>query len=343
MARVTILGAGDIGMALLTPLHTNGHETRLWGTEYDRTIIEVLARGEPHPRLGVALPPGASVFPDDRPAEALAGAEIVVIAITSTATRPVLQRLAGVLGRPATIVILGKGFDTAAAGDDVRLLADIVDEVCAAPVVAVGGPSIAREIALGTPTASVFASRDLSALDLAHDVFSTPAFFIETTDDLAGVQIAAAMKNAYGVAIGIADGIEKRTGLPHSNLRAALFPQAVSEMGLLAESRGGRRETVAGLAGAGDLQVTVSAGRNRLLGERIGMGLSGADAVQALSAAGTTTEGYLAAGHGYQLAKRTLPEGEPTARRYPLLDALYRILNVEAPPLESLWGAVRRR
>jgi glycerol-3-phosphate dehydrogenase (NAD(P)+) len=171
-------------------------------------------------------------------------------------------------------------------------------------------------------------------------VFGTPAYSIETTDDVAGLEVAAAMKNAYGVAIGIADGIEKRTGLPHANMRAALFPHAVREMSLLAESLGGRRETVAGLSGAGDLQVTVTAGRNRLLGERIGMGLSGAEAFQELTAAGTTTEGYLAAAYGYRLAQQAIPPGEPVSHRYPVLDALYRILYEDASASENLWGAI---
>src|ERR671917_374337 len=170
------------------------------------------------------------------------------------------------------------------------------------------------------PADTSYASGAPSAITFTQHVFSTPAYFIETTDDVAGLEVAAAMKNAYGVAIGIADGIEKRTGLPHANMRAALFPHAVREMSLLAESLGGRRETVAGLAGAGDLQVTVTAGRNRLLGERIGMGLSGAEAFQELTAAGTTTEGYLAARYGYRLAKQAIPAGEPVSHSFPLLD-----------------------
>ncbi|HLL51306.1 MAG TPA: hypothetical protein VK356_11620, partial [Thermomicrobiales bacterium] len=194
---------------------------------------------------------------------------------------------------------------------------------------------------LGTPTAAIFGSSDPEALTFAQQVFGTPAYSIETTDDVAGLEVAAAMKNAYGVAIGIADGIEKRTGLPHANMRAALFPHAVREMSLLAESLGGRRETVAGLSGAGDLQVTVTAGRNRLLGERIGMGLSGAEAFQELTAAGTTTEGYLAAAYGYRLAQRSIPVGEPVNCRYPVLNALYQILYRGAPASEGLWDAIR--
>ena len=287
------------------------------------------------------LPPGVSTFCDAEVRAALDSTEIVVVAITSNAIRPVIGRIADALGQPRAIVVVGKGFDSGPNGDEILLLPHVLGEFTRAPVVGVGGPSIAKEVALGTPTAAIFGSSDPSAAAFAQQVFSTSAYSIETTDDVAGLEVAAAMKNAYGVAIGIADGIEKRTGLPHANMRAALFPHAVREMSLLAESLGGRRETVAGLAGAGDLQVTVTAGRNRLLGERIGMGLSGAEAFQELTAAGTTTEGYLAAAYGYRLAKRAIPAGEPVSRSYPLLDALYRVLYEGAPAAEALWEAVR--
>lgn len=341
MARVAILGAGDMGTAMLTPLLHGGHEARLWGSARDSAIIDALARGEPHPRLGIPISSDVRLFHEADAPAALADAEIVVVAITSNAVRPVMGALAGDLGSPRAIVVVGKGFDAGPGGDDILLLPDVIGEFSHTPVVVVGGPAIAKEVALGTPTASTFGSTDPGALAFAREVFSTPDYFIEPTDDVIGLEVAAAMKNAYGVAIGIADGIEKRSGKPHSNMRAALFPLAVAEMGLLAESLGGRRETVAGLSGAGDLQVTVMSGRNRLLGERIGLGLSGAEAFAELTAAGTTTEGYLAAEYGYRLARRSLPEGEVVRDRYPLLDAIYRILYEDAPALESLWGAVR--
>ena len=341
MARVTILGAGDMGTALLTPLNIGNHELRLWGTERDTAIVQALDRGDPHPRLGTPLPPGVAIFYAEEAGAALDGAEIVVIAITSNAIRPVFDQLAPDLGNPRAIMVVGKGFDSGPNGDEILLLPHVIGEFSHAPVVAAGGPSIAKEVAIGTPTAATFGSTDVKALVLTREVFGTPAYFIETTDDVAGLEVAAAMKNAYGVAIGIVDGIEKRTGLPHANMRAALFPYAVAEMGLLAESLGGRRETVAGLSGTGDLQVTVTSGRNRLLGERIGMGLSGAQAFQELTASGTTTEGYLATDFGYRLAKRSIPESELVSRHFPVLNALYRILYEDAAAAEALWGAVR--
>ena len=146
------------------------------------------------------------------------------------------------------------------------------------------------------------------------------------------------MKNAYAIDLGIADGLKRASGQPHHNMRAALFPLAVDEMARLAEALGGRRETVAGLAGAGDLQVTITSGRNRLLGERIGAGESGPTAARALAAAGTTVEGYLAAGFGHRLATEAISRGAADA--FPLLHALHRILAGSAPPLAALWSAV---
>ncbi len=341
MARVTILGAGDMGTALLTPLHAGGHELRLWGSERDAAILAALGRGEPHPRLGTPVPPGVALYSDAEAAAALHGADIIVVAITSNAIRSVLGRLAADLGAPRAIVVVGKGFDRGPRGDEILLLPRVIAEFSSAPVVAVGGPAIAKEIALGTPTAAVFGSTDPDALSLTQQVFSTPDFFVETTDDVVGLEVAAAMKNAYGVAIGKADGIEKRTGLPHANLRAALFPLAVAEMGLLAELLGGRRETVAGLSGAGDLQVTVTSGRNRLLGERVGMGMSGEEAFRELTAAGTTTEGYLATDYGYRMAQNFVAGGDGVRRFFPLLDALYQVLYQDAATGEALWRAVR--
>lgn len=343
MGRVTILGAGDMGMALLTPLAAGNHDIRLWGTVYDGAIIDALCRGDPHPRIGQPLPGGTTAFTAAQVVEALDDTEIVVVAVTSNAVRPVMAQLALQLGSPRAIVTVGKGFDAGESGDDILLLSQVIAEFSPAPVVAVGGPAIAKEVARGTPTAAVFACTDAAALEFARTGFDSPGYFVETTDDVAGVELAAAMKNAYGVAIGIADGIEKRTGLPHHNLRAALFPRAVAEMGLLAEALGGRRETVQGLAGAGDLQVTITSGRNRLLGERVGIGLTGAEAFQELTAAGTTTEGYLAASFGYRLAKQVLPEDAEIGQRFPVLDALYRVLYEDARAAETLWQAVTAR
>lgn len=337
MARVTILGAGDMGTALVTPLVANGHDVRLWGTERDGEIVAAFRAGGVHPRLQVALPEGASVFAVDETAGALAETEIVVVAITSDAVRTVLSRLAPLPQSVSSMVTVAKGFDDGGGGA-VQLLPAVIAELTTAPVVAVGGPSKANEVARAQPTAVVFGSEDRVALDRCRALFATAVYKVEITDDVIGLELAAAMKNAYAIALGICDGLEKRSGVPYHNLRAALFPRAVAEMAALAGALGGRAETVHGLAGAGDLQVTITSGRNRLLGEMIGLGEPPLAAVQTLAAGNTTIEGYLATDYGHRFYRQFVAEGSLPEGSLTLLDASWRIVYQGAPPLDTLWS-----
>ena len=336
--RITILGAGDMGTALATPTAANGHDVRLWGTAYDGAIVAALRAGEPHPRLGSPLPPAVRVFAHAALDAALDGAELVVLGVTSPAIAPVLDEIGDRLRGAAAILSVAKGFDEPDGGT-IRPLTDLIAERVPAPVVGIGGPSKANEVAAGQPTAVIFASPDVATLRTCHDAFETPVYRVATTPDLIGVEVAAAMKNAYAIALGIADGLQLATGLPHNNLRAALFPLAVREMSRLAEALGGWAGTVAGLAGAGDLQVTITAGRNRILGERIGTGIPAAEAVRSLASADTTIEGYAAALAGHRLARSLAGKGGVGAG-YPLLHALHAILVERAPVSETLWAAV---
>ena len=341
MAEVTVLGAGDMGTALTTPLTRNGHHVRLCGTSRDTEIVSMLQASHAHPRLKLTLSPRVTVYAAAESAEALNGADVVVVAITSDAVRTVLRAVADQLDSPHAVLTVAKGFDGGPGGDDLLMLPDVIAEFCDAPVVAVGGPSKANEVAHGLPTAVVFGGADAEAVATCRRLFATPHYAIEATTDIIGLEIAAAMKNAYAIALGIADGLEQRTGQPHHNLRAALFPRAVTEMALFAAALGGDRATVAGLAGSGDLQVTLTSGRNRMLGERIGTGEAPAAAYTALSAAGTTIEGYPAADYGYRWLQRLVSQGTLTSEQLPLLTGLWRILYADASPLETLWSALR--
>lgn len=339
MARLAILGAGDMGTALTTPLAQNGHDVRLWGTPLDDEIVRALRGGLPHPRLGIALPPGAHVFAATEAEAALAGVEVVVVAVTSDGVRPVVSSLAPLLAKVPIVVTVAKGFAAGQHNDEVLLLPEVIATATASPIIGVGGPSKANEVARGIPTAVVFAG-EREAAARCRELFATTTYKVETSDDLTGVEIAAAMKNAYAIALGVTDGLEQATGVPHHNLRAALFPQAVAEIGRLAEAGGGRRDTAAGLAGSGDLQVTITSGRNRRLGERIGQGIPGAAAASALRAEGVTVEGYAAADFGYRLAQGLSARKSESSLDLPLLHGLWSILYENAPALETLWAAV---
>jgi glycerol-3-phosphate dehydrogenase (NAD(P)+) len=182
-------------------------------------------------------------------------------------------------------------------------------------IVVIGGPCKANEVGSGRPTAVVFGAAQREAAEQARAVFQTAWYRIEVTDDVAGVEISAALKNVYAIALGVCQGLAGESGEPWHDLQAAVFAQAAREMAAVAVAVGGRAETAAGLAGVGDLEVTGLSGRNRIYGERIGRGEKPEQALQAMQDAGQTVEGVPAADLAMELLgqlSRTTASG-PTA------------------------------
>jgi glycerol-3-phosphate dehydrogenase (NAD(P)+) len=204
----------------------------------------------------------------------------------------------------------------------------------ACPVVAVGGPCKANEVAAGRPTAAVFAGADQAVVARCARALSTLAYRVACSDDPAGVEAAAAAKNVYAIAVGICHGLTEAGGEPWHDLAAATFTQAVAEMRRLAAAAGGREETALGLAGLGDLEVTSLSGRNRVYGARVGRGEPPAEALAAMAAAGQTVEGVPAARLARDLAAQL---GLGTL---PLLEAVNRVLDGDPDPAAVLAGAV---
>ncbi|GAC1434602.1 MAG: NAD(P)H-dependent glycerol-3-phosphate dehydrogenase [Chloroflexota bacterium] len=341
METVAILGAGAMGSALVTPLVGKGHEVRLWGTELDTAVLEAIGRAQPHPRLGIVSGQGARLFPCERLAEALRGATLVVVAVTSPAALPIYNRALPHLDAGTPVAIVSKGFARDAAGH-VRLLPDVLEEAAPGthPFVAIAGPCKANEVAAAWPTVAVFGAADETVRQRCGDVFSTPRYTVVVTDDLAGVELAAATKNAYAMGLGMCDGLALREGHPWHNLKAALFGQALGEMGLLAEAMGGRVETVAGFAGAGDLEVTALSGRNRALGELIGRGTPGRHAVAEMEGSGQTVEGPAAARLAWELVGELRRRGGTHGASFPLLSALVDLLEGRGEPAPMLMSVL---
>ena len=298
---VTVLGAGAMGSALTSPAADAGATVRLWGTHLDDELLDAVDAGEPHPRTRVALDPRVRPHRSDALDAALDGATIVVLAVSSAGVADVLRAAAPSLHPGQLLAVTTKGFGRDRAGR-VVLLPDAVDAVLgdAAPaLVVIGGPCKANEVAARQPTAAVHAGDDPAVARRCRDAFATEHYAIEVSDDPRGVEIAAAMKNVYAIALGICQGLsEDRTatgGEPFHDLQAATFSRAVREMAVLARATGGRTDTVTGLAGVGDLEVTALSGRNRLYGTRLGHGEAPGAARQAMHEAGQTVEGAAAA------------------------------------------------
>jgi glycerol-3-phosphate dehydrogenase (NAD(P)+) len=333
MAVVAVLGAGAMGSALTTPAAA-ANEVRLWGTWLDDQILAELRAGRPHPGTGAGVDERVRLFDSGALAEAMEGAEVVVLAISSQGVLDVLGRAAPHL-RPGTAVpFVTKGFGRDQQGR-VQLLPCLLEAVLppdlreSCPLVAIGGPCKANEVGAGRPTATVYAAREADSAGAVADLLGTDAYRIQVSDDMEGVEISAAMKNVYAIGLGVCDGLGE-TGEPWHDLRSAVFTQAVTEMRHLAGVLGGREATVVGLAGTGDLEVTGLSGRNKLYGVRIGRGEPAGRALEAMAEAGQTVEGAPAARLARELAEQRadqLPRGS-----LPLLGAVNGILDGDADP-----------
>jgi glycerol-3-phosphate dehydrogenase (NAD(P)+) len=200
-------------------------------------------------------------------ADALHDAELVVSAVPSHGCRAVMQRAAPSLSANCVIVSATKGLEART----LLRMSEVIGEEAGAthPVVVLSGPSFAIEVARELPTAILAASQDASAIALVQHEFRGPYFRLYGSDDVAGVEIGAAMKNIIAIAAGVVEGL----GLGHNAL-AALITRGLAELTRLACAAGGRRETLAGLSGLGDLVLTCTGtlSRNRHVGIELARG-----------------------------------------------------------------------
>ena len=314
-----------MGSAFATPLRAGGHDVRVWGTWLDGGILETLRGGGPHPGTGVRLAEGCALHDAEDLAAALDGAEAVLVAISSAGLIDVLDRALPLLPPAAVLGLATKGF---VATDDGPVL--IPDAVRArapeARLAVVGGPCKANEVAAGRPTVAVVGAREAARAEGLADAMSTPAYRVEACADEPGVEVCAALKNVYAIALGIADGLPTEAGgQPWHDLRAALFTRAVRELGEATARAGGDPTTPYGPAGVGDLEVTGLSGRNKVFGVRVGGGERPSAALDAMAAQGRLVEGVPAA----RLARGWVADD---LDRFPLLAALVELLDTDRSP-----------
>jgi glycerol-3-phosphate dehydrogenase (NAD(P)+) len=328
--KVTVLGAGYMGSAMATVASMRGHEVRLWGTWLDDALLDACDRGDKHPRLGLVLKgmPGMTTHRSAALDEALAGAELVVHAVSSEGAIPVMTKAAPFLP-DVPVLSVTKGFLESKRGTMDRIDV-VVPERIGRPVrfVHAAGPAKAVEIARRVLTLMQFAGKDAEECKRA---LGGEHLHVGTTDDIAGAEICSALKNAYATGLGLWDGL---VGKDSHNARAACFTQAIVEMRAIVLAAGGRAETVHGAAGVGDLHVTAAAGRNRAFGERVGRGRPALEVAAEMLAAGELTEGYPAIATAWRFARERGIAG------LPWLEALNAIVWEGAAVKETL-GALR--
>jgi len=270
---VAVLGAGSWGTALAALIVRHGHATTLWGRDAD--AIAAIDRDHENRRYlpGIALPDGLRATTDL--AAAVGSADMVLVVVPSHAFAQTLRALAPHRPAHAGVAWATKGFEPGSG----RFLHEVADEVLGVdvPSAVVTGPSFAKEVAAGLPTALTVHSDDEAFAQAVADVLHGPAFRAYTGDDMLGAELGGAMKNVLAVATGVADGMG--LGL---NARAGLITRGLNEMLRLNVAIGGRPETLMGLAGLGDLVLTCTGdlSRNRRLGLALGRGQSLDDAVR---------------------------------------------------------------
>ncbi|MES2669006.1 MAG: NAD(P)H-dependent glycerol-3-phosphate dehydrogenase [Pseudomonadota bacterium] len=270
---VAILGAGSWGTALAALIARHGHATVLWGRDA-ATIAAIDGRHE-NPRYlpGIPLPDTLRATTDL--AIAMAGCHLVLVVVPSHAFAETLRLLAPLRPAHAGVAWATKGFEPGSG----RFLHEVADELLppGVPLAVVTGPSFAKEVAAGLPTALTVHSDTPDFAQQVADALHGPAFRAYTGEDMLGAELGGAMKNVLAVATGVADGMN--LGL---NARAGLITRGLNEMLRLNLAIGGKAETLMGLAGLGDLVLTCTGdlSRNRRLGLALGRGQSIEDAVR---------------------------------------------------------------
>jgi glycerol-3-phosphate dehydrogenase (NAD(P)+) len=304
VSAVAVLGAGSWGTTLANLLAQKGESVRLWAYEPD--VVEAINRAHENPVFlsGVPLDPGLRAFADAH--EAVAGAGVIVSVAPSHAVRAVVGRVAGAVAPGALVISATKGIES----DTLAFMSAVIAECLpGARFAALSGPSFAREVCQGQPTAVVAASREAAAALDAQRLFATAAFRVYSGADVTGVELAGALKNVIAIAAGILEGL----GLGH-NPRAALLTRGLAEITRLGLAMGADPLTFAGLAGMGDLVLTATGdlSRNRALGVALAQGETLAQ---------------------HRAAHRTVAEGANTSRAGAALGAR---LGVELPIIEKV-------
>jgi glycerol-3-phosphate dehydrogenase (NAD(P)+) len=322
---IAVLGAGSWGTALAIQFARSGHPTRLWGR--DSAQLEVMAREHCNERYlpGAKFPATLTVTP--ALTAALDGAQDIVIAVPSHALRGLLKELAPRFTPDVRLAWATKGFEL----DTGKLPHQVAREVLGDkfPVAVLSGPTFAKEVGVGLPTAMTIASPNGDFATALAKSLSSTNFRAYTSTDIVGVEVGGAVKNVLAVAAGLSDGL----GFG-ANTRIALITRGLAEMTRLGIALGARQETFMGLAGLGDLVLTCTDNQSR--NRRFGLALASGKSVEdALREIGQVVEGYKAARAVYHVARRENVS-------MPIVEGLYKALYEGAPAADVVRNLMTR-
>jgi glycerol-3-phosphate dehydrogenase (NAD(P)+) len=269
MKRIAVIGAGNWGTALAIVAARGGHDVHIWSR--NPSVVDSINREHVNSTYLTDARIPERVRATNEVAEAIDGADMVILAAPSHATRGLLTTMAPWLRSEIIIVSATKGIESETGKRISQIVAEVIPELTKPRFVCLSGPSFAREVVDNHPTAVVAASGDRDASWLVQSELSFDNFRIYTNDDVIGAELGGSVKNVMAIAAGMAAGL----GFG-SNSIAALITRGLAEMTRLASREGAKMETLMGLAGLGDLVLTCtgSLSRNRHVGQELGKGRS---------------------------------------------------------------------
>lgn len=327
MSRIAVIGAGAWGTALSIVLTRGGrNQVQLWA--YEPQVCESIA----HHRANDLFLPGCSIPETVQPTNdlgaALKNCEVVLTVMPSHHSRRLFQQMLPLMERNAVLVSATKGIEN----ETNKRMTELAAEVLGAErrVAALSGPSFAKEVARGDPTAVTVASHDAELAAFIQREFSDPMFRIYTNDDVIGVELGGSLKNVIAIAAGVVEGL----GFGH-NTAAALITRGLAEITRLAVACGASRETLSGLSGMGDLVLTCTGGlsRNRSVGVELGRGRKLRDIMAGMH--GMVAEGVLTTSAALGLARRHEIE-------MPISEQIHALLHEEKSPLHAIRDLMAR-
>jgi len=321
MSKFAIIGAGSWGTALSHALAYVGHEVRLWAYEPEVAAIISDRRENSFFLPGIFLP--ENITPTNDMAFALDRAECVLTVMPSHVCGSVYKSMLSYLTKDMLLVSATKGFDAECLMRMSQIIHNVMENKFTPRIVVLSGPSFAREVANGDPTAIVAASEDAESARWVQAAFSGKTLRVYTSDDVIGVETGGAVKNVIAIAAGVIEGLE----LGH-NPMAALITRGLAETARLAAAMGARRETLAGLAGVGDLVLTCTGAlsRNRSVGIELGRGRKPAEILTPMREVA----------EGVKTTYATVEIARNLGVEMPIAEQVRRILNNEIPPRDAI-------
>jgi len=331
MSEIAVIGAGAWGTAISIVAGRNGtHRVRLWAHESE--VCESVNTRHVNDLFLPEQTIPASVHATNDLAEALRNAEIVISVMPSNHCRRLFENMQPLLRAEMLFVSATKGLEDGSLARMTEVIAQVLSAKKKLParIGAMSGPSFAKEVARGDPTAITIASEDAELAQTVQQALSDPRFRLYTNQDVVGVELGGSLKNVIAIAAGVCDGL----GLGHNSV-AALITRGLAEMTRLVVACGGKRETMSGLAGLGDLVLTCTGGlsRNRTVGVELGRGRQLPDIIAGMH--GMVAEGVLTTSAAVGLAKTHRVE-------MPITEKMHAILHEGKSPREAIHELMTR-